>query len=86
MPHKTLNLKYSVKADDELDNASMLEINLIEVEADGTGFKIDGKQLILNGLKNVDENHESKEFAKSFDKSIETPDIILKKYKQMQEK
>ena len=86
MPHKTLNLKYSVKADDELDNASELEINLIEVEADGTGFKIDGKQLILKGLKKVDENHESKEFSKSFDKSIETPDMVLKKYKQMREK
>ena len=86
MPHKTLNLKYSVKADDELDNASELEINLIEVEADGTGFKIDGKQLILKGLKKVDEDHEVREFSKSFDKSIETPDMVLKKYKQMKEK
>ena len=86
MPHKTLNLKYSVKADDELDNASELEINLIEVEADGTGFKIDGKQLILKGLKKVDEDYEVREFSKSFDKSIETPDMVLKKYKQMKEK
>ncbi|MBR2558548.1 MAG: hypothetical protein IKE95_09340 [Methanobrevibacter sp.] len=86
MPHKNLNLKYSVKADNELDKASSIEINLIEVEADGTGFKIDGKKLILNGLTKTDDDFESEEFFETFEKSIETPDIILKKYKQMQEK
>ena len=86
IPHKTLNLKYSVKANDELEKASELEVNLIEVEADGTGFKIDGKQLILNGLCKTADDFEGKEFTKTFDKSIETPDIVLKKYKQMQEK
>ena len=86
MPHKNLNLKYSVKADNELDKASSIEINLIEVEADGTGFKIDGKKLILNGLTKTDDDFESEEFFETSEKSIETPDIILKKYKQMQEK
>lgn len=86
MPHKNLNLKYSVKADNELDKASSIEINLIEVEADGTGFKIDGKKLILNGLTKTDDDFEAEEFFETFEKSIETPDIILKKYKQMQEK
>ena len=86
MPHKNLNLKYSVKANDELDMASEIEINLIEVEADDTGFKIEGKQLILKGLRKADENHESKEFFETFEKSIETPDIVLEKYKQMKEK
>ena len=42
MPHKNLNLKYEVKADAKLEDASEIEINLIEVEADGIGFKIDG--------------------------------------------
>ena len=86
MPHKNLNLKYSVKADNELDKASSIEINLIEVEADGTGFKIDGKKLILNGLTKTDDDFESEEFFETFEKSIETPDIILKKSNQMQEK
>lgn len=86
MPHKNLNLKYSVKADNELDKASSIEINLIEVEADGNGFKIDGKKLILNGLTKTDDDFEAEEFFETFEKSIETPDIILKKYKQMQEK
>ena len=86
--HNTLNLnlKYSVKANDELDLASEIEINLIEVEADDTGFKIDGKQLVLKGLRKTDEDHEAKEFFETFEKSIETPDIVLEKYKQMKEK
>ena len=70
MPHKNLNLKYSVKADNELDKASSIEINLIEVEADGTGFKIDGKKLILNGLTKTDDDFESEEFFETFEKSI----------------
>lgn len=86
IPHKNLNLKYSVKANDELDKASEIEINLIEVEADDTGFKIDGKQLTLKGLKKTDEDHEDKEFFETFEKSIETPDIVLEKYRQMREK
>ena len=36
MPHKELKLKYEVKADDELECASQIEINLIEIEADET--------------------------------------------------
>lgn len=83
MPHKDLKIKYEVKADDVLENASELEINLIEIEADETGFKIDGKQLALKGLAKTAENHETNEFSKTFEKTIETPEIILKKYKEM---
>ena len=83
MPHKNLKIKYDVKADDELEKASELEINLIEVEADGTGFKIDGKQLVLKGLAKTAEDHQVSEFVKTFEKTIETPDIVLKKYKEM---
>ena len=49
MPHKNLNIKYEVKADCELEKASFIDINIIEVEADEIGFKIDGKQLTVNG-------------------------------------
>lgn len=80
IPHKDLKLKYEIKADDELDKASQLEINLIEIEADDTGFKIDGKQLVLKGLSKDSADHESKEFVKTVEKTIETPDIVLKKY------
>ena len=87
MPHKNLNLKYEVKADAKLEDASEIEINLIEVEADGVGFKIDGKQLVLQGFRNTN-NPEEKNytFAESFDKNIETPDIVLKKYEEMKSK
>ena len=83
IPHKNLNIKYEVKANDELEKASEIEINIIEVSADDTGFKIDGKQLSLKGLAKVEENHEGKEFTQVFDKNIETPEIVLKKYKEM---
>ena len=60
---------------------------VIEVEADGGGFKIDVKQLVLQGFRNTD-NPEEKNytFAESFDKNIETPDIVLKKYEEMKNK
>ena len=83
MPHKDLNLKYEVRANDEFEKASDVEINLIEIEADGTGFKIDGKQLVLKGLAKVSEDHETNEVVKTIEKTIETPDIVLKKYLEM---
>ncbi|MBQ9025458.1 MAG: hypothetical protein IJ104_03645 [Methanobrevibacter sp.] len=83
-PHKTLKLKYEVKADDDLEKASQIEINLIEVEADDTGFKIDGKTLFLNGLRNSSDGDDQKTpFNETYDKVIETPDIVLKKYMEM---
>ena len=86
IPHKDLKLKYELKADDKLENASEIEINLIEIEADDTGFKIDGKQLVLKGLAKTTEDHEANEFVETVEKTIETPDIVLKQYKKMQEK
>lgn len=86
-PHKILNLKYEVNADDTLENASAIDINLIEVQADDVGFKIDGKTLSLKGLKKPSEESEDKTpFSKTYEKTIETPDIVLKKYKEMKEK
>ena len=75
------------KADAKLEDASEIEINLIEVEADGIGFKIDGKQLILQGFRNTDNSELTDfKFNESFDKKIETPDIVLKKYEEMKNK
>ncbi len=86
MPHKTLNLKYEVKADDVLENASKIEINLISISADDVGFKIDGGSVSLKDLRKVEEDFEPKEFSTTFDQCIETPDIVLKKYMEMKEK
>lgn len=83
IPHKDLKLKYEVKTDNELKKASEIEINLIEIEADETGFKIDGKQLILKGLAKTADNYETNEFSQTFEKTIETPEIVLKKYLEM---
>jgi hypothetical protein len=85
IPHKILNLKYDVKANQNLDDASEIEINLISVDADGVGFKIDAETISLKGLRKVDDVFEPKEFTTTFDQSIETPDIVLKKYKEMKE-
>lgn len=83
MPHKNLKLKYEVKADDVLEKASEIEISVIEIEADDVGFKIEGKQVILKGLVKTSEDFEANEFAKTIEKTIETPDIVLKKYLEM---
>ena len=86
MPHKILNLKYDVKANASLENASELEVNLVSVDADGVGFKIDGGKISLSGLRKVPDDFEANEFITSFDQAIETPDIVLKQYKKMPEK
>lgn len=86
MPHKTLNLKYEVKANQVLDEASQLEINLISVSADDVGFKIENGLVLLQQIKKTDETFEPKEFETTFERCIETPDIVLKKYREMQEK
>ena len=68
IPHKILNLKYDVKANQN-----------------GVGFKIDAETISLKGLRKVDDVFEPKEFTTTFDQCIETPDIVLKKYKEMKE-
>lgn len=85
MPHKTLNLKYEVKANETLEKASELEINLISVVADDVGFKIDGGEISLSHISKIDDDFEPNEFVTTFDQSIETPDIVLKKYLEMKE-
>ena len=83
MPHKILNLKYDVNANEVLEKASEIEINLISVVADDVGFKIDGNLISLKCIRKVEDDFEAKEFSTSFDQSIETPDIVLKKYLEM---
>ena len=85
MPHKELNLKYDVKANHVLEKASEIEINLISVSADWVGFKIGGNTSSLKGIGKVEEDFVAREFSTSFDHCIETPDIVLKKYVEMNE-
>jgi hypothetical protein len=49
-PHQNLFLKYDIITDDILEKATMLEIKLIEVKADGTNFRLDGKIISLKGI------------------------------------
>ena len=86
MPHKNLKLKYDVTANQNLEKASEIEINLISVVADDIGFKIDGNSFSLSGIRKVEEDFESKEFSTTFDHVIETPEIVLKKYREMENK
>ncbi|MBQ8018746.1 MAG: hypothetical protein IJ258_11715 [Methanobrevibacter sp.] len=86
MPHKTLNLKYDVKANEVLEKASELEINLVSVVADDVGFKIEGNVISLKGINKVGSDFESHEFSTSYNHSIETPEIVLKKYLEMKDK
>lgn len=86
MPHKTLELKYEVNANNILEKASEIEINLLSVVADDVGFKIDGSSFSLVGIRKVEDDFEVKEFSTTFDQHIDTPDIVLKKYREMQNK
>ena len=86
MPHKFLNLKYDVKANQVLEEASEIEIDLNSVLADDVGFKIEGNVVSLKGIKKVESDFEAKEFTTSYNHCIETPDIVLKKYMEMKEK
>lgn len=86
MPHKTLELKYEVNANQNLEKASEIEIKLISVVADEVGFKIDGGSFSLEGIRKVEDDFEAKEFSTTFDQVIETPDIVLKKYREMENK
>ena len=84
MPHKTLFLKYQLKANEELDKASAIKFKLIEVKADGIEFRLDGKEILLNGVdgKIDSDNSDSIVFDEFFEKKIDTPDIVLDKYKK----
>ena len=84
MPHKILNLKYDIKANEVLENASEIEIDLISVVADDVGFKLENSKIRLNGIRKVEDDFEPKEFSTSFEHILETPDIVLKKYREMQ--
>jgi hypothetical protein len=86
IPHKMLNLKYDVRANEVLEKASEIEITIVSVAADDVGFKIEGNVISLSGIRKVEDDFESKEFSTSFDQCIETPDIVLKKYLEMKEK
>lgn len=84
MPHKILNLKYEIKANEVLEKASEIEIDLISVVADDVGFKLENSKICLNGIRKVEDDFEPKEFSTSFEHILETPDIVLKKYREMQ--
>ena len=52
--HDNLFLKYDLITDDEISNASNMEIHLIEVKADDVLFRLDGKILALKGFDSDD--------------------------------
>ena len=83
IPHKNLDLKYEVKANQILDKASEIEVNLISVSADDVGFKIENGMFSLSGIRKVEPDFEAKDFETTFDHVIETPDIVLKKHLEM---
>ena len=48
-------MKYDLITDDEIDKASRFEIHLIEVKADDTRLRLDGKILALKGISSKEE-------------------------------
>ena len=70
MPHKVLNLKYDVKANEVLEKASEIEINIVSLSADDVGFKIEGSSFSLRGIRKVEDDFKPREFSTSFDHCI----------------
>ena len=86
LPHENLFLKYDLITDDVIEKASRFEIHLLEVKADDTVLRLDGKILALKGIsskeeyskgifglisKGEDDSNDSK-IVKSFEKNIPT--------------
>ena len=55
LPHENLSLRYNLITDGEIDDASRFEIHLIEVKADDTSLRLDGKILALKGISSKEE-------------------------------
>ncbi|MBP5699636.1 MAG: hypothetical protein J6W71_02160 [Methanobrevibacter sp.] len=55
LPHENLFLKYDLITDDEIEKASRFEIHLLEVKADDTVLRLDGRILALKGISSKEE-------------------------------
>lgn len=88
IPHRDLYLKYEYKLDDDIENASKIEINLLNVGADDIGFKIEGNRIQLDGFRNREEDPDkiSSFVDSTVEKHIETPEIVYKKYMERMNK
>ena len=74
VPHKNLYLKYNLITDAEISSATRFEIHLIEVKADDTDLRLDGKILALKGLKSQEDysnNSDSDEFEFKVEELVE---------------
>ena len=72
IPHDNLFLKYDLITDDEISNASNMEIHLIEVKADDVLFRLDGKILALKGFDSDEYSTDEPKVLKRVEKTIPT--------------
>lgn len=91
IPHKNLYLKYNLFMDDDIENATMFEIQLIEVKADDIELRLDGKILSLKNLEsqgsyeNNSVNEEYFKIEKLIEKIIPTQEkMSFKDFVKMQ--
>ena len=70
--HDSLFLKYDLITDDEISNASNMEIHLIEVKADDVLFRLDGKILALKGFDSDEYSSDEPKVLKRVEKTIPT--------------
>lgn len=91
IPHKNLYLKYNLFMDEDIENATMFEIQLIEVKADDIELILDGKILSLKNLEsqgsyeNNSVNEEYFKIEKLIEKIIPTQEkMSFKDFVKMQ--
>ena len=75
----------NIIANDDLDHASVLSINLNSVKADETEFNIKEGQFTISNL-NADRKKKAKPYEDTIHKEITTPKIVLKQYKELYKK
>lgn len=85
MPHKKLDFTYNYCADDDLDHATRLSVKLLDLEADGVKFRIDNGKFTISNL-NEESSEEKIPINNNINRVIITPDIVLKKYREMYDK
>lgn len=85
IPHKNLHLKYTYITNEHSSNGYNLSVSVKSVKADNKQFKLDGSDFTILSIENDNESM-GETVERTVEKDIETPDFVLKKYKEQYEK
>lgn len=70
-PFKKLSIKYNIKSNDKLDDASVFTISLLEIKADEFELELVGNEITLEGIDNRGTMSKMTSFRRKFNETIE---------------